>query len=407
MDNKNQKNNTVVVVGAGASGLAAAYALRKCGVSVRIVDKASRAGDAWYHRHPQLCLNTHRQLSHLPGMKIPKAAGAFPSRNSIIQYLDNYARQLDVPIDFGVTVERIERTKTQWKIITDAGIYTSHHVVVATGYDRLPFIPDWPGQKIFKKKLIHAADFGELANYHGKKILVVGAGNSGTDILNHLASIEADKLWVSVRHGPVVFPTRLYGVPVQRLSVVLSKLPVSVVDKLLTLTETIAFGNLRKWGLRKHPQGSATRLLQTGTAPAVDNGFIAALKAGKIEIVPEIRRFKTAGLELINGQYIEPDIVIAATGYRTGLESMLGHMGVLNDTGVPTIHGVQQREAYPGLWFTGMRPRLPGFFHMAGETAREIASTIVAEQRYKGCSKKPDFVTSDKEVIPATDVKAA
>jgi cation diffusion facilitator CzcD-associated flavoprotein CzcO len=329
-------------------------------------------------------MNTHRHLSKLPGMAIPKAAGAFPSRDSIIQYLDDYARKLDVPIDYGVSVQRIDRSDTNWMIETDAGVYTTRHVVVATGHDRVPHMPNWPGRETFEKPLIHVADFGDIANYRSKKVLVVGAGNSGTDILNHLATIETDKLWVSVRHGPVIFPTRLYGVPVQRLSAIFAKLPVRVVDSLLALTEHIAFGNLEKWGLQKHPQGGATRLLQTGTAPAIDNGFIAALKAGKVEVVPAIQRFESARVQLIDEQYIEPDIVIAATGYRTGLQPMLGHIDILDDLGAPTVHGSQQLDAYPGLWFTGMRPRLPGFFHMAGKIAQEIASAIEAKQLLKG-----------------------
>ena len=78
-----------IVIGAGASGLAAANALRRRGIQVRIIDGASRAGEAWYHRHPQLRLNTHRLLSALPGLAIRKATGAFPSRDSIIRYLDD------------------------------------------------------------------------------------------------------------------------------------------------------------------------------------------------------------------------------------------------------------------------------------------------------------------------------
>ncbi|MCB1797207.1 MAG: hypothetical protein KDJ70_22850, partial [Candidatus Competibacteraceae bacterium] len=73
---------------------------------------------------------------------------------------------------------------------------------------------------------------------------------------------------------------------------------------------------------------------------------------------------------------IEPDIVIAATGYHTGLRSILGHLDVLDGSGVPKIHGDAQMDAYPGLWFTGMQPRLTGFFQLAGSTARKIALAI-------------------------------
>ena len=348
----------VIVIGAGVSGLAAAEALSRRGIRARIIERADRPGDAWHHRHPQLHLNTHRQLSALPGLAIPKSAGAFPSRNSIIRYLETYAQRLDAPIDYGVEVMRIDPTHPGWAIATRVGIYHAPHVVIATGYDRVPAIPAWNGREKFVKPLIHAADFGELDAYRNRKILVVGAGNSGTDILNHLAGIETRQVWVSVRRGPVIFPRRLFGIPMQRLSPLFSVMPVRVADAMLALTERIAFGDLLKWGLSKHPHGGITRLLETGTAPAIDNGFIASLKAGKVTIVPEIERFDQTKVFLADQQTIEPDIVIAATGYHTGLQSILGHLNVLHDSGVPKIHGAEQLEAFPGLWFTGMQPRL-------------------------------------------------
>jgi cation diffusion facilitator CzcD-associated flavoprotein CzcO len=374
--NLSVKDDHVVVIGAGASGLAAANALRGRGVQVRIIDQASRAGDTWYHRHPQLRLNTHRQLSALPGLAIPKTAGAFPARDSIIRYLDEYAQRLDAPIDYDVEVTRIDRTRSGWVITTSAGDYHARHVVVATGYARVPVMPVWKGRETFRKPLIHAADFGDLASYRKRKILVVGAGNSGTDILNHLAGIDTQQVWVSVRHGPVIFPVRLFGIPMQLLSPLFSIMPVRVADAMLALTEFIAFGNLKKWGLCKHPQGGITRLLGTGTAPAIDNGFVASLKAGKVTVVPAIERFAQGSVRLADQQTIEPDIVIAATGYRTGLQSILGHLDVLDGSGVPKIHGDEQMDAYPGLWFIGMQPRLTGFFQLAGSTASKIARAI-------------------------------
>jgi len=373
----------VIVIGAGASGLAAAQELRARGIPVRILDQATRPGDAWYHRHPQLRLNTHRHLSALPGLAIPRSAGAYPTRDSIIRYLDDYAARLDAPIDYGIQVTRVDAYENGWAIETDAAVYRARHVVVATGLERVPHIPDWPGRDHFSGKLLHAADFGEVTQYRGKDILVVGAGNSGSDILNHLAGIDVGRVWVSVRHGPVVFPRLLYGIPVQRLSPLFSVLPTRVADALLSLTEYVAFGRLSRWGLRKHPDGGVTRLLESGTSPAIDDGFVAALKVGKITVVPEVERFDATGLRLVDGQYVQPEIVISATGYRSGLEAILGHTGLLDKLGVPLIHGAEQMDGYRGLWFTGMRPRLTGFFHLAAKSAREIAGAIESEMRRK------------------------
>jgi cation diffusion facilitator CzcD-associated flavoprotein CzcO len=376
-----EQTETVIVIGAGASGLAAARALAARRIPVRILDRATRPGEAWYHRHPQLRLNTHRHLSALPGLEIPKSAGPYPSRDSIIRYLDDYAARLDVPIDYGVEVTRIAARDDAWIIETDRRSYRARHVVVATGLERIPRIPDWPGRASYGGKLLHAADFGELDDYRGKDILVVGAGNSGSDILNNLSGIDTGRVWVSVRHGPVVFPKRLWGIPVQRLSPVFAVLPLRIADALLALTEFIAFGRLSRWGLRKHPDGGATRLIESGVSPAIDDGFVAALKAGRMTVVPAIERFEPGGPRLVDGSLLEPEIVIAATGYRSGMEALLGDSGLLDEHGMPLIHGGEQMDGCRGIWFTGMRPRLTGFFHLAGKAGAEIADAIEAELR--------------------------
>ena len=109
---------------------------------------------------------------------------------------------------------------------------------------------------------------------------------------------------------------------------------------------------------------------------------------GKIEVVSQIKAFGKSTVRLANGQLIVPDVVIAATGYRTGLENMLLVPGVMNELGVPTINGAQQLKCSRGLFFTGMRPGLPGFFMAAGDTGRKIACVIDAELRLKEYAAK-------------------
>lgn len=376
MNTDSRMKCSVIVIGAGSAGLAAARAVRNAGFRVRILDKASRIGEPWRARHPQLRLNTHRSISSLPGMAMPGSDGAFLERDTVVRYLEDYARRLDVPVDFGVAVERLEPGDGQWRVITGGRDYAADHVVIATGPDRVPYTPDWAGIDSFRGRVVHAAAFGRAAEYRGQRVLVVGAGNSGTDVLNHLAGIGTGRVWVSVRHGPVIFPMRLYGLPVQLLSPLLEKLPVPAVDRMLALTERIAFGDLSRWGMRKHPDGGATRLMRDGVAPAIDNGFVEALKAGRVEVVPEVSRFEAAGVRLDDGRHVEPDVVICATGYRPGLEGMLGHLDLLDRRGAPVIHGAEQHQRCPGIWFTGMRPMLSGYFRAAGPTGEAIARAI-------------------------------
>ena len=180
----------VVIIGAGTGGLRTAYALRRRGIRVCILDRASTVAMPWRGRHPQLCLNPHRTLSHLAGLPFPRSAGAFPARDTVIRYMEDYARFVGVPIKHGVEVRRVDQTAGGGgRLDSSEGCIDTAHVVVATGGESTSFVPDWPGCGGFAGVIRHSADFGDLGQYRDKRVLVVGAGNSGTDVLNHLGSI--------------------------------------------------------------------------------------------------------------------------------------------------------------------------------------------------------------------------
>jgi cation diffusion facilitator CzcD-associated flavoprotein CzcO len=370
------REHPVIIVGAGHNGLAAAYELKKIGVQPVILDAADQPAAAWRSRHDQLRLNTHRLISYLPGRRIPRGYGAFPSRDDMVQYLEDYERLLEVPIHRQVRVERVDRRSSGWRLPTSKGIWLARDLIIATGLERRPLVPDWPGRSEFTGELIHAAHFGRVDRFRHRRVLVVGAGNSGTDLLNHLVRIETDALWVSVRSGPAILPTRMLGLPLQLLSPLMVPLPAWAVDPLMSVTEWMRFGNLRKYDLSKHPDGVATRLIKEGVAPAFDDGFVAALKAGRVTVLPEIECFEGDKLHLVGGQTIRPDIVVCATGYSPGLEPLVGHLGVLDAAGKPLASEHQTEAGLEGLWFMGMTPRLPGVFYAARREARRIAGKI-------------------------------
>ncbi|TIT91048.1 MAG: NAD(P)/FAD-dependent oxidoreductase, partial [Mesorhizobium sp.] len=166
---------------------------------------------------------------------------------------------------------------------------------------------------------VHSAHFGRASDYAGTKVLVVGAGNSGFDALNHLSGVETGQMWLSARNGPSLLPKRIGKIAVHRFSPV--------------------FGDLGTYGLPPAPSGGASRLGSDYTAIAADDGAVDAIKAGRIIVVPQVKEFRHDGVVLESGQSIAPDIVIAATGYRTGLEAMVGRLGVLDAKGVPLFNG--------------------------------------------------------------------
>ncbi|MBZ9893405.1 MULTISPECIES: NAD(P)/FAD-dependent oxidoreductase [unclassified Mesorhizobium] len=365
-----------IVIGAGAAGLAAAQALVKAGVATAILEKESRLAEPWHRRHQQLRLNTHRDLSALPGLAYPKGTLAFPHRTAVIRYLNDFSEANRLPVELGVAVEAVLFRGDHWAIETSAGKRLARHVVIATGRDRQPFIPEWKGMRDFAGRIIHSADFGDAKDYAGKKVLVVGAGNSGIDALNHLAQASTASLWLSARNGPSVLPKRIGKIAVHRLSPLMARLPLRVADAVIALTQRLVFGDLTKFGVPPAPVGGASRLTTDYTAIAADEGAIDAIRSGRITVVPAVREFTRDGVILANGSLIDPDIVIAATGYRTGLEQMVGDLGVLDGKGVPLFNGGDADPKLPGLWFTGMRPSIRGCFANAAIQAKAIAERI-------------------------------
>lgn len=372
----------VIVIGAGASGLAVADALARRGVPVLVLEKEAHVAGPWRHRHERLSLNTHRIFSALPGLAYPPGTPAFPSREQVIAYLERYASERGLGIEFGFDVTGIERDGDGWALTAaDGRRHHAPHVVFATGHDKVPWMPDWPGKAGFGGRLVHSADFGRVEDYAGKRVLVVGAGNSGFDVLNHLACGKAQKIWLSVRQGPSLLPKRIGPTAVHRLAGIMARLPTALTDVIIAATQRATLGDLRRLGMPKAPRGAATRLRDEQIAIPVDDGAIAAMRAGRITVVAPLARFDGDKAVLVDESTVDADVVIAATGYRTGLEAMLGGLGVLDEaTGRPLASGAEP-TGRKGLWFTGMKPTIMGHFRSATVEGRALAEVIAAENQ--------------------------
>lgn len=368
-----------IVIGAGLSGLSAARELAHRGMSVTILERGNRVADPWRARHTQLRLNSHRHFVALPGRKPPATDGPFLQRDTVVDYLEAYAADIEVPIHYAVEVTGIERAGQFWRLAAGKRRYECDHVIFATGRDRVSNIPGWKGRERFKGELIHAADLDDVSRFDGKRVLVVGAGNSGGDVLNHLARHQPAEVLISVRHGPAIVPTRVLGFPLHRAASLFAALPVVVLDPAFRVMQRLFFGNLARYGLTSHPDGGGTRLLRDGVAFAMDDGFVAAVRSGRFKVAGNIAEFLQDTVVFEDGQSFRPDTVICATGYRTGLEPLLGHLSVLDECGVPLHPAGESDPDHEGLWFIGYRPAFQGYFHAAALSAGRIADAIVEQ----------------------------
>jgi putative flavoprotein involved in K+ transport len=163
----------------------------------------------------------------------------------------------------------------------------------------------------------------------------------------------------------------------QILGAPLNHLPLRVADAMAWSTERRIFGDLAPYGLPRPPVGAATQLEKNQQAPACDDGFVDALKAGRVTVVAAVEGFDGADILLADGSRIHADSVIAATGYHRGLGPLVGHLGVLDDRDTPLAHGKPLPNA-PGLYFAGYRGDLSGQLRLMKFHARSIARAFTS-----------------------------
>jgi cation diffusion facilitator CzcD-associated flavoprotein CzcO len=375
----------VVVVGAGPAGVSTALALKDAGVRPLVVDQADEIGSSWRARYDRLRLNTCRPLSHLPDRRFPKGTPMFPSRDQVVEHLERHISQDGIELQLGTRVDRIERDDERWVLRTSAGEIPASQVVVATGYERDPFIPDWTGRESFRGQLLHACEYKNPEPFRRKKMLVVGPGCSGMEIAYDLAEGGAARVWLSARTPPnILLREGPGGVPGDVMGVALLRFPARFGDAVARFGRRMDLGDLSEYGLPVPEEGVFSRLHRLGVAPAiVDREVIEAIKARRIEVVRGVESLDPAGVQLADGARVEPDVVICATGYRRGLEPLVGHLGVLDERGMPRAVG--EEAAAGGLRFIGYVPR-PGALGYMGKEAKRAAKAIARELRQAGRS---------------------
>jgi putative flavoprotein involved in K+ transport len=362
----------IVVVGAGPAGLASASALGRAGESVVVLERGEVAA-AWSGRYDRLQLHTVRWLSGLPGYRIPRSFGKWPSRDRVIDYLRGYADRNALDVRTGIEVERIERDGAAWVVQTSAGSFQAERVVVATGNNNVAFVPDWPGS--FAGRIVHSSEYRNPEPYRGRRVLVVGGGNSGAEIAVDLADGGAAEVLLSVRTPPSIVRRDTLGFPSQVLGIVSMHLPVPMVDRLAATMRRLSFADLDRYGLPA-PARPYSEFLTRRVIPIIDVGLADAVRAGRVRIVAALTGFDGDTVMLAGGARHQVDDVIAATGFRTGLEPIVGHLGVLDDHGRPLAHGANGHPAAPGLHFVGYQVTLGGTFRLVGTEAKQIAQAV-------------------------------
>jgi cation diffusion facilitator CzcD-associated flavoprotein CzcO len=352
MQPPNTKKEKILIIGAGPAGLAMAGRMRQSGIGFDIIEKSEHVANRWHHHYDRLHLHTVKKFSSLPGLDFPDDFPTYVPRLKLIQYFETYAKNFNIRPEFGVEAISIAKNNSsQWSVQTNRDLRQASKVVVATGANQKPHRPHWTGQETFRGEVIHSVDYRNPKPFAGKKALVVGMGNTGAEVALDLAE-NGIQTWISVRSPLNIVPRDLNGRPVQLTAMVLRKIPFGLGDWIGARVQDIYFGNLRKHGLKRSSLPPAVQLRKTGKTPVIDIGTIRAIKEGQIKVVGDIRQFSPGGVFIADGDHIDVDAVILATGYHSCLPDLIeGIDEFLDPLGYPL--GPIGWDHHKGLYFLG------------------------------------------------------
>ena len=372
LDSKNAE--PVCIIGAGLAGLSAAVRLAELGVPAEVLECGEGVGSSWRQRYDRLRMNTCRWNIRLWFGRFPKGTPVFPTRDEFVRYMESYVSKHDLRVSFGVKVDRIDRVADGWRLATSAGERTARQIIVATGQERIPKLPDWPGRDRFPGRLLHSAEYCNPREFCGRDVLVVGSGCSGMDIAGDLIQGGASRVRLAIRTPPhLVLRASAWG-PNDLLAAVLQRMPMPIADSIDRFIRLQTIGDLAPWGITLPEEGTFTVFgRDEGQPTIIDPEVVEAIKGGRIEIVAGVSSVGADGVQLSDGTTLRPDAIIAATGFRTGLEPLVGHLGVLDDQGRP--RSKDRSAAAPGLYFLGFA----GTVGVIGPRARRATGHLCQE----------------------------
>ena len=258
-------------------------------------------------------------------------------------------------------------------MIADEGEILADNVVVATGRDGSPTVPSWPGLDRFTGKVLHSSLYETPQTFIGQNVLVVGAGNSGSDIAVDLVD-GAASVSVAIRTPPHLVRRSIAGVPSDVVQVLTRRLPDGLVSALAERIRRRTYGDLETLGLPR-PDLGIRASNRAGKVPTIDSGpFADGVRRGDITIVGPLNELDPDRAR-VGAEWIEVDAIIAATGYKPNL-AMIEHLGILTDDGHPDWGHEPVVSGHPGLYVTGFGDLTRGNLRGLRIDAKKVARAI-------------------------------
>ncbi|KAL5783245.1 hypothetical protein ACOSP7_008274 [Xanthoceras sorbifolium] len=392
-----------VIVGAGPSGLATAACLKEGGVPSVVLERSICIASLWQLKtYDRLSLHLPKQFCELPLMGFPSNFPTYPSKQQFIDYLESYADKFEIRPRFEQTVKQAEYDPTIrfWRV-KSVGLkgeeteYVCRWLVVATGENAEAVVPEIDGREEFGGDIRHTSMYKSGEQFRGKRVLVVGCGNSGMEVCLDLCNHNAKPSLV-VRDTVHVLPREMLGKSTFGLSMWLLKwLPMQLVDRFLLIVSWLMLGDTARFGLDRPHLGPLQLKNLSGKTPVLDVGTLAKIKSGDIKVCAGIKRLKRHAVEFVNGKTENFDAIILATGYKSNVPSWLQESEMFSEKdGLPRRPFPNGWKGESGLYAVGFTKRgLLG----ASMDAKRIASDI--ERCWRTEAKHP--ITFTRSLLPA------
>jgi cation diffusion facilitator CzcD-associated flavoprotein CzcO len=312
----------IVVIGAGQAGLAVSYYLRRTSWSWIVLDGEVGPGAAWRHGWDSLRLFSPAQWSSLPGWPMPAGTDGTPTRDDVLDYFAAYEARYTLPIRRPVRVRAVRRDGDRLLVESDRGHYRARAVVSATGTWSKPFIPNYPGRGLSQGMQVHSADYRTPQLFAGQRVLIVGGGNSGAQILSEVSEV-ADATWITME-APHFLPDDVDG-------------------RVLFEQATARYRALQEGHSLKLTGGLGDIVMVPTVRDARDRGVLQSVR-------PFVA-FTPHGVVWSDGRETMVDAVIWCTGFRPALDH-LAPLGVIGQNGHVALQGTRS-VAEPRLWLVG------------------------------------------------------
>jgi putative flavoprotein involved in K+ transport len=324
LDSPRRAARPVVVIGAGQSGLAAARALRELKMSAVVLEAGERPAGSWPRYYDSLRVFSPAGFSSMPGMPFPGHPGCYPTRDEVADYLERYAAALDVEIQTNTEVVTVRQEDREFVVVTAEGQQLrAAGIVAASGSFSNPYRPSFPGDKSFTAECLHVANYRNPTSYNGKRVIVVGAGDSAAQVANELAPVA--NVTLAARHPLRFIPQRIGG-------------------------EDVHYW-LRETGFDSLPGEWLSKVI--GGSVITDSvGFQQTLADGLLDVRPMFIGLDRDHVVWSENERELVDAVILATGYRPSLD-YLRELGALDPHGAP-LHAGGISTTHLGLVYLGL-----------------------------------------------------